>query len=604
MANDANWPILCLEMLDEAQPVNKELTGPEMSIVELLPEPIQSRLSAIASTNNPNHGNFAELLAEHSSSNNIDDRAAREMHPEDVQDISKSDKYDNEDSQVEDRERFEEEEPRDDQQTASEKSTSDESALEQSATTQSNSDDDRSSNGDTNNRPQTTAHDDHASGIAIDENSSPSELTPSDALHSSNAKTIGDTQVSTNIGDVVRKASTMGAGDIASSKAAIFSDRFIEQQSITPLQNARQNAAQSMQSNVDLNIVPTSNNLAAPASSLDANLMASAKPIQAATPTLATPIVQKSDQSALSTFENPTNQVVSKEKLPPLVNLTAIAQFMPQERAGEINSLIQFFQAKMGQGAANTTSDTANGAATSGTANSGMADAMKNVSGQFLPDGQTNPHNNQGQSALGLAVSGTAKGGAEGQPTTAGNGIGNFASSLALNAAGQSSQINNMQFAQSVHAANNPAPHHAATNMQSPTIQIAFQMAKAIDQGVNRMSIRLDPAELGRIQIQLEVGGDGRVQATILADKQDTLDLLQKDSKMLEKAMKDAGLDTSSEDLSFSLQQGSQNHWAAHDTHDRSASSQNNEDEAYLEIEVETDASEPIISNRALDVRV
>ncbi|OUR75762.1 hypothetical protein A9Q83_16675, partial [Alphaproteobacteria bacterium 46_93_T64] len=58
-----------------------------------------------------------------------------------------------------------------------------------------------------------------------------------------------------------------------------------------------------------------------------------------------------------------------------------------------------------------------------------------------------------------------------------------------------------------------------------------------------------------RIDIKLELGNDGRVIAVISADNQDSLDLLKQDSKQLEQALKDAGFETGSDSLSFSLNQ-------------------------------------------------
>jgi len=58
---------------------------------------------------------------------------------------------------------------------------------------------------------------------------------------------------------------------------------------------------------------------------------------------------------------------------------------------------------------------------------------------------------------------------------------------------------------------------------------------------------------------------DGRMTATIMADNKDTLDMMQKDARGLAKALQDAGLNTNSGDLNFSMrgdnsaEQGQQN---------------------------------------------
>lgn len=91
-----------------------------------------------------------------------------------------------------------------------------------------------------------------------------------------------------------------------------------------------------------------------------------------------------------------------------------------------------------------------------------------------------------------------------------------------------------------------PPPNPAA-------FQVAIHVARALDDGLERINIRLHPANLGRVEVKLEVAQDGRVTATVIADKADTLDMLQRDSRSLERALQDAGLRTDSESLNFGL---------------------------------------------------
>ncbi len=71
--------------------------------------------------------------------------------------------------------------------------------------------------------------------------------------------------------------------------------------------------------------------------------------------------------------------------------------------------------------------------------------------------------------------------------------------------------------------------------------------------GKNHFEIRLDPPELGRIEVHLDVDRDGNVTSRLIADRHDTLDLLRRDSAGLERALQDAGLKTSDNGLQFSL---------------------------------------------------
>jgi flagellar hook-length control protein FliK len=92
-------------------------------------------------------------------------------------------------------------------------------------------------------------------------------------------------------------------------------------------------------------------------------------------------------------------------------------------------------------------------------------------------------------------------------------------------------------------------------NVQTPPAheQVAIQIQKAMQNGSNRLTVNLDPAELGRVEVKLDVDKDKNVTASIVVDRPATLDLLQRDAKALERALQDAGLQTNDGSLSFSL---------------------------------------------------
>src|SRR3546814_9399756 len=70
----------------------------------------------------------------------------------------------------------------------------------------------------------------------------------------------------------------------------------------------------------------------------------------------------------------------------------------------------------------------------------------------------------------------------------------------------------------------------------------------------------LHPAELGRIEVKLENASDGTLRAVISAERTETLDLLQRDARGLERALQEAGVKTDSGSLSFNLRGQGQNH--------------------------------------------
>tara|TARA_Y100001934_G_scaffold255213_1_gene321976 strand:- start:101 stop:2437 length:2337 start_codon:yes stop_codon:yes gene_type:complete len=111
------------------------------------------------------------------------------------------------------------------------------------------------------------------------------------------------------------------------------------------------------------------------------------------------------------------------------------------------------------------------------------------------------------------------------------------------------------------------------TNSTAPTVQkpiaqpasnqVFVQLTKAVQNGQNKITVQLRPEELGRVEVKLDIGGDGKVKAMVMADKPETLDLLQKDSRILERALQDAGLKTDNNSLSFNLQ-GKEGNGQAH----------------------------------------
>ena len=75
--------------------------------------------------------------------------------------------------------------------------------------------------------------------------------------------------------------------------------------------------------------------------------------------------------------------------------------------------------------------------------------------------------------------------------------------------------------------------------------------------GVNHFEIRLDPAELGRIEVRLDIDEDGGVKAHLTVDRVETLALLQRDARSLERAFEQAGLKPTDGSVDLSLRDGS-----------------------------------------------
>lgn len=85
--------------------------------------------------------------------------------------------------------------------------------------------------------------------------------------------------------------------------------------------------------------------------------------------------------------------------------------------------------------------------------------------------------------------------------------------------------------------------------------QVAVSVAKAAQDGVDRITIKLQPPELGRIDVRIDVGVDGRLQAVFAAERPATIEILQRDVRELERALQNAGLSADAGSLSFGLKQ-------------------------------------------------
>ncbi|WP_169568148.1 flagellar hook-length control protein FliK [Sneathiella limimaris] len=98
--------------------------------------------------------------------------------------------------------------------------------------------------------------------------------------------------------------------------------------------------------------------------------------------------------------------------------------------------------------------------------------------------------------------------------------------------------------------------NRATAQAGSPAEQVSAQLSKAAKDGVDQIKVQLNPAELGRVDVKMELGHDGRVMAVISADNPDSLETLRQDANQLAKALQDAGFKTGSDSLNFTLNQG------------------------------------------------
>jgi flagellar hook-length control protein FliK len=99
-----------------------------------------------------------------------------------------------------------------------------------------------------------------------------------------------------------------------------------------------------------------------------------------------------------------------------------------------------------------------------------------------------------------------------------------------------------------------PAAYQAVANPINMN-QVAFEMVRQLHQGQSRFTLRIDPPELGRVDVKMHVDASGNVNARLTVERSETLDMFQRDKGALEKALTQAGLDSGKTNLEFSLRQ-------------------------------------------------
>ena len=85
-----------------------------------------------------------------------------------------------------------------------------------------------------------------------------------------------------------------------------------------------------------------------------------------------------------------------------------------------------------------------------------------------------------------------------------------------------------------------------------------MKIAVTAKSGKSRFEIRLDPADLGRIDVRIDVDRNGQVTSHLTVERPETLSMLRQDANQLQRALDNAGLSTGNGGLQFSLRDPSQ----------------------------------------------
>ncbi|TPQ48635.1 hypothetical protein C2U72_22750, partial [Prosthecomicrobium hirschii] len=99
------------------------------------------------------------------------------------------------------------------------------------------------------------------------------------------------------------------------------------------------------------------------------------------------------------------------------------------------------------------------------------------------------------------------------------------------------------------------APGGADTARGAPADQVAAAVQGAAARSDKRLEIRLDPPELGKVDIRMQIGTDGEVRAHLVVERAETLDMMLRDQRGLERSLEQSGMKLADNGVSFSLRQ-------------------------------------------------
>lgn len=112
-----------------------------------------------------------------------------------------------------------------------------------------------------------------------------------------------------------------------------------------------------------------------------------------------------------------------------------------------------------------------------------------------------------------------------------------------------------------------PYPPAAQTSPQAPVVaaqpgrmgaDIGVEIARAAKGDREDLLIRLDPRDMGRINVRLSFDSDGVLRAVMSADSPAALDMLRRESGDLNRALADAGIRSDAQSLRFDARSSDQ----------------------------------------------
>ncbi|MFN0264547.1 flagellar hook-length control protein FliK [Tepidamorphus sp. 3E244] len=138
-----------------------------------------------------------------------------------------------------------------------------------------------------------------------------------------------------------------------------------------------------------------------------------------------------------------------------------------------------------------------------------------------------------------------------------------------------------------------------------PVAQLAVTISSQARGGTRHFDIRLDPPEMGRIDVRLEMGRDGTLNAHLTVDRPETYDAMNRDARQLERMLQQSGMKLDNTSLQFSLRDGGEGR------HGSQAQGEGSSNNAATASQREDDAAAPVapaymrgVSDALVDIEV
>ena len=98
-------------------------------------------------------------------------------------------------------------------------------------------------------------------------------------------------------------------------------------------------------------------------------------------------------------------------------------------------------------------------------------------------------------------------------------------------------------------------PTHGLVNHAPVTDQVQVAVKQASKDGIERITIQLDPVDLGRVEVHMHTTADGQTQISFTVDKPETFDGLSRDARVLERSLQESGIKADTGSMQFNLRQ-------------------------------------------------